>query len=209
MLKELLGDRPLVLDREFSYLELLENLVTEEVNFVIRLNTKASFYDQTGQPVMLSVSKGETRILNKVFYKGQIFVNLVGIWRKGLSEPMWVMTNLDAQDALSIYLQRMKIEEAFRDMKSLFGLEKLMNKHRDQMEKMIALLLIAYSISLWLGETLRAAIYPENSRKHHLYSGLFVFLKIKLCISPPQHSHLYLQALTTFRSFITDVRSNV
>lgn len=35
--KELLGQRPLVLDREFSYLELLENLVLEEINFVIRL----------------------------------------------------------------------------------------------------------------------------------------------------------------------------
>jgi hypothetical protein len=35
--KELLGDKPQVLDREFSYLELLENLVTEGVNFVIRL----------------------------------------------------------------------------------------------------------------------------------------------------------------------------
>ena len=34
-MKELLGEKPLVLDREFSYLELLEDLVTEQVNFVI------------------------------------------------------------------------------------------------------------------------------------------------------------------------------
>lgn len=67
------------------------------MNFVIRLNTKASFFDEAGQPVALSVSKGETRVLNKVFYKGKVFVNLVGIWHKGFSEPMWVMTNLDAQ----------------------------------------------------------------------------------------------------------------
>jgi hypothetical protein len=37
-LKDLLGERPLVLDREFSYLELLLNLAAEQVNFVIRLN---------------------------------------------------------------------------------------------------------------------------------------------------------------------------
>jgi hypothetical protein len=86
--------------------------------------------------------------VNKVFYRGKVFVNLVGIWYKGFSEPMWVMTNLDAQQALAIYLQRMKIEEAFRDVKWFFGLEKLMNKSRLQMEKMLALLLIAYTISV-------------------------------------------------------------
>jgi hypothetical protein len=36
-LKDLVGDKPLVLDREFSYLELLEALVVEQVHFVIRL----------------------------------------------------------------------------------------------------------------------------------------------------------------------------
>lgn len=208
-LKDLLGDKALVLDREFSYLELLQNLETEKMNFIIRLNTRASFFDQEGQRVTLSVAKGETRIPNKVFYKGEVFVNLVGIWRKGFSEPMWVMTNLDAQKALTLYFQRMKIEESFRDMKRFFGLEKLMNKHRNQMEKMLALLLIAYTISLWLGETLRISIFPENSRKHHLYSGIFIFLKLKLCLSPPQFSALSFQSCASFRSFVTDVRSLV
>jgi len=36
--KELLGERPLVLDREFSYAELMEVLYIEQVQFVIRLN---------------------------------------------------------------------------------------------------------------------------------------------------------------------------
>lgn len=38
LLKALLGDKPLVLDREFSYLERLEYLVQVSVNFVIRLH---------------------------------------------------------------------------------------------------------------------------------------------------------------------------
>jgi len=208
-LKDLLGDKPLVLDREFSYLELLENLVTENVNFVIRLNTKVTFFDQEGKPVVLSVSKGETRILNKVFYKGKVFVNLVGIWYKGFSEPMWVMTNLDAQQALTIYLQRMKIEESFRDMKRFFGLTKLMNKHRAQMEKMLALLLIAYTISLWLGEALRSLAFSKDSRKYSLYSGVFVFLKIKLSLSPSQYSDFVQNSFPSFRSFVTNVRTIV
>jgi len=37
-IKELLGERPLVLDREFSYEGLLEALVVEGIHFVIRLN---------------------------------------------------------------------------------------------------------------------------------------------------------------------------
>jgi hypothetical protein len=37
-IKELLGERPLFLDREFSYEGLLEALVVEGIHFVIRLN---------------------------------------------------------------------------------------------------------------------------------------------------------------------------
>ena len=58
------------------------------------------------------------------------------------------MTNLEAEQGLTIYLQRMKIEVSFRDMKNLLGMKKLMNKRRDHMEKMVALLLIAYAIGL-------------------------------------------------------------
>src|SRR5512136_2447646 len=83
--KELLGSRPLVLDREFSYLELLENLVTEGLNFVIRLKTGPKFCDRAGNPVELSVPTGKTRIINQVFYKGKVQVNVIGVWKKGFS----------------------------------------------------------------------------------------------------------------------------
>jgi len=183
--KELLGERPLVLDREFSYLELLENLVTEGVNFVIRLKVGPKFYDGAGKPVALSIQQGETRILNKLFYKGKVFVNVIGVWQKGFSEPIWVMTNLKAEDGLAIYEARMKIEETFRDLKSLLNLHKLMNKRRTLMQKMVALLLIAYAIVLIVGETLRAQLFPPGSRKHKLFSGPFIFLKLKPDLSPP------------------------
>ena len=129
-IKELLGEKPLVLDRELSYLELMENLIFEEINFVICLKEGPKFTDQQGKLVAMGVRKGETRILNKVFYMGKDFVNLIGIWKKGFSKPLWVMTNLEPKQGLAIYLQRMKIEESFRDMKNLLGLEKLMNKRR-------------------------------------------------------------------------------
>jgi len=203
--KELLGERPLVLDREFSYLELLENLVTEGVNFVIRLKVGPNFCDQEGKPVILSIQKGETRILNKIFYKGKVFVNVIGIWQKGFSEPMWIMTNLDAKEGLDIYNQRMKIEETFRDLKSLLNLHKLMNKRRTLMRKMVALILMAYAIVLILGETLRTHLFPDNSRKRSLYSGPFVFLKLKPDLSPPILS----QACSLFTHLVCPVRIHV
>ena len=199
-IKELIGDKPLVLDREFSYLELMEVLVIEGINFVIRLKEGPKFTDQQGKLVALSICKGETRIINKIFYMGKVFVNVIGIWREGFSRPLWVMTNLGAKQALDIYLQRMKIDESFRDMKSLLGLEKLMNKRRDHMEKMVALLLIAYAIGLWFGETLRATLFPEDSRKHKLYSGLFVLLKLKLTLSRQDFLPISSRALSSFSS---------
>jgi hypothetical protein len=208
-IKELLGDKPLVLDREFSYLELMENMTKEAVNFVIHLKEGPNFCDGEGKPVTLSIAKGETRILNKVFYKGKVFVNVIGVWRGGFSKPLWVMTNLKAEDGLAIYLQRMKIEECFRDMKNLLGLEKLMNKRRSYMEKMVALLVIAYVIGLWLGETLRETLFPGDNRKHNLYSGLFVLLKLKLMISLQDYTRISLQALVAFSLLTLGVRTNV
>jgi hypothetical protein len=201
--KELLGNRPLVLDREFSYLELLENLVTEGVNFVIRLKEGPNFCDGEGKPVTLSISKGETRLLNKVFYKGKVFVNVIGFWREGFSKPLWVMTNLKVEDGLAIYFQRMKIEEAFRDLKSLLDFHKLMNKRRTLMEKMVALVLIAYAIALILGEALRLQMFSKENRKHRLYSGVFIFLKLKTDLSPPILS----QAHSTFSLAVWPVRT--
>jgi hypothetical protein len=207
--KELLGERPLVLDREFSYLELMQALITENLNFVIRLKVGPNFFDQEGKPVALSVPKGEKRVLNKVFYMGKVFVNVIGWWQAGLSEPMWVMTNLPAEQGLAIYLQRMKIEEAFRDMKSLLGLEKMMPKKRELMEKMVALMMIAYAVTLILGEAFRDHLFPETSRKHKTFSGPFILLKLKLSLPMSEFRAICLQALKTFRLIVTPVRTNV
>jgi hypothetical protein len=53
----------------------------------------------------------------------------------------------------------MKIDECFKDLRSLLGLHKIMNKSQHNMEKMVALLLIAYAIELLVGESLRDEMY--------------------------------------------------
>jgi hypothetical protein len=115
------------------------------------------------------------------------------------------VTNLNAEEGLAIYLHRMKIEEVFRDLKSLLNFHKLMNKRRTLMEKMVALLLIAYATALILGETMRAFFFPLGSSKNKLYSGLFIFIKLKLDLSPP----LLSQARSAFSQFISPVRTYV
>jgi hypothetical protein len=208
-LKEFLGEIPLVLDREFSYLELMQALVTERLNFVIRLKVGPNFYDQAGQPVLLSVQKGEKRLIPKVYYMGKVFVNVVGWWKEGLSEPMWIMTNLPAEQGLEIYLQRMKIEEAFRDLKSLLGLDKMMHKKRSLMEKMVALMMIAYAIILILGEALRDHLFPETSRKRKAFSGPFILIKAKLNLPRSEFQAVFVKALDTFQSLVSPVRTYV
>jgi Transposase DDE domain len=205
-IKALLGERPLVLDREFSYLELLQNLVLERIHFVIHLKIglpQVSLLNNQGQPVKLIAKPNQTVIYPQLWYKGLVQVNVIGLWREGFQSPLWVMTDLEAEKGLQIYLQRMKIEQSFRDCKNLLGLEQAMNKQQAQLEQMIALTLLAYIVGLFLGEALRDVTYgsvapaeltyqdlldtPQNkpiSSKWKHYSGLFVLLKQQLRIPP-------------------------
>lgn len=225
-LKDMLGERPLVLDREFSYLELLLNLMEELVNFVIRLNLRANppkFFDQDGKQVALTISPGETVVHNRVWYMGKACVNLIGTWKKGLSEPLWVMTNLDAKEGQRIYFARMKIEESFRDLKSLLGMTKLMNKQQTYMEKMLALLLLVFTIGLLVGEGIRDLLYGEmiaenepvadqelipgtpsrkKGKKWRRYSGLFILLKQKWSFSASDRHSILDDAFAAFIALV-------
>jgi hypothetical protein len=63
MLKALIGKRPLVLDREFSYLGLLLNLRAENIHFVIRLKLGSHppvFVDEEGQRADAGLRHGAT-----------------------------------------------------------------------------------------------------------------------------------------------------
>jgi len=225
-LKDMLGRRPLVLDREFSYLELMLNFFEEQINWVIRLNLRSNppkFYDDDGKEVALTISPGKTVVLRHVWYMGKVCMNVVGTWKIGLSEPMWVMTNLEAKRGLQIYFARMKIEETYRDLKSLLGLNKLMNKQQVYMEKMVALLLLTFTIGLLVGEELRDLLYGEpivdneqvedkeripgspslkKGKKWRRYSGLFILLKQKWTLSDNQKTAICEAALATFRNLV-------
>lgn len=199
--KQWLGDRPLVLDREFSYLELLLNLTAAKVGFVIRLHrgSHPPIFTRQGRRVELEIGVEDKVTYEQVWYKGQVPVNVIGYWKRGLSQPLWVMTNLPAQEGLAVYEQRMKIEESFRDMKSLLGLDRVMNKTQEKMEQAVALVLIAYAIGLLVGEELRDQTH-YTSREWLRYSGLFLLLKRVVHPSPAAFQRALSHALHRFRA---------
>jgi hypothetical protein len=202
-IKALLADKPLVLDREFSYQERLHCLCAAGLNFVVRRNLRSQppkLYTAEGREVVLAVGLGQKEVYHQLRYKGKVTVNVIGVWRYGMPEPMWVMSNLQPEEALRIYHARMKIDESFKDLKNLLGLDKLMNKSQEHMEQIAALTMIAYAVGLLVGETLRDELYgsppPTDSadpltvpamtpvqRKWKHHSGLFMLLKQKLLLT--------------------------
>jgi hypothetical protein len=197
-IQQLIGTRPIVFDREFSYRELLNSLVDEGVHFVIRLNMGANpprFYYDTEQkhPLRLLIAPiNKPQFYRQVYYMGTVCLNVVGIWRYGFKDPMWIMTNMEPESALALYDQRMKIEICFRDLKSLLHIDKVMNKSQLNLDKMLAMVMLAYAICVIVGEAIRdvqyAQVKPEDlsllnvpsvgkSSRWYLFSGPFLLLK--------------------------------
>jgi len=201
-LKGMIGDKPLVMDREFSYEGLFEYLVGKRVRFVIRLNTgnRAGIYHPDGEKVKLNISPGERVCLKGVFYRGKVEVNLAGEWGKGFREPLWIITTIEPEEALEIYKARMKIEQSFKDLKSLLHLDKIMNKNQETMEKMVAMMLIAYAIGILLGEAIRQRVY--QGKKFNCYSGLFVLLRQRVFLSRESLNQINNQVYSLFTEIV-------
>lgn len=225
-LKDILGERPLVMDREFSYLELWRFLEAVGVHFVIRLQLGAhppKFFDEEGHEVKLTIARGERVVYRNLWYKGQVRIQVIGIWPEDLAEPLWVMTDLEPEQGLAYYRQRMKIDESYRDLKSLLGMERVMNQSQERMEKVLALVFLAFAVALLVGERLRDALFggPEatpkrastKSRKKKIqakgpagkwqrYSGVFVLLKGYWPISAKMRQRAIKQALSAFAALV-------
>ena len=204
--QKLIDDKPLVMDKEFSYEGLLEDLTAEDLRFVIRLNVESGVHlvDEFGERVSLSISPGEQRFFKRVKYKGKVQENLSGYWQPGLKEPMWVISNLEPEEALSVYKLRMKVEESFRDLKDLLSLPKMMNKKRELMEKMVAMVLIAYSLGFLVGEQIRDRIYG-GGKKWAQYSGLFILLKQRVLLAKKEVRRLLRQVCSRLKEIIRGI----
>lgn len=166
-IKELVRDVPLIFDREFSAQGWLETMNEANLNYVIRLNTKSQvkLKDAQGEEIPLAflLSKGEKVSIKGAYYRGEVEVNVAGEWLEGHKEPLWVMGDLSPEELLRTYGERMKIEQTFKDAKSLLNVEKVMNKDRHQLEMSLALVLLAYGLGLTIGEEARDEAYGKGS----------------------------------------------
>jgi hypothetical protein len=197
-IKQLIGSRPIVFDREFSYCELLKSLVASEIQFVIRLKMGANpprfYYDEEKKKrlQLLIAPINKVRIYRQVYYMGEVCLNVIGIWRYGFNEPMWIITNMEPEEALALYEKRMKIEICFRDLKSLLHIDKVMNKSQVYLNKMLAMVMLAYAVCVLVGEAIRdvqyAQVSPDDldllkipemdkSSRWHLFSGPFLLIQ--------------------------------
>ena len=222
-IQQLIGSRPIVFDREFSYRELLNSLVDENVHFVIRLNMGANpplfYYDaERKQRLQLLVAPiNKPQIYRQVYYMGDVCLNVVGIWRYGFKEPMWIITNMEPEAGLALYDQRMKIEICFRDLKSLLHIDKVMNKSQVYLDKMLAMVMLAYAISLFVGEAIRdvqfAQVVPnelnllavpnvDKRSRWFLYSGPFLLLKQRYRLHPSVLRQIVKVALLIFSHLV-------
>lgn len=159
----------------------------------------------------------KTRIYRQVYYMGEVCLNVVGIWRYGFTEPIWIMTNMEPEAGLALYDQRMKIEICFRDLKSLLHIDKVMNKSQEYLNKMLALVMLAYAICLIVGEAIRDVQYaqvrpndlnlltvPEVDRRSRwfLFSGPFLLLKQRFRLERKVLRQIIQAALAIFTQLV-------
>jgi len=174
---EIIGDLPVIFDREFSYGGLLKDFEAEKTHFVIRLNqgNKVKLYDQNHNEVELSIGYGKRKIWKNLLYKNEIKVNVAACWMKGFNNPLFVITNLDnASEAIDLYLERMKIEQSFKDLKDKLGIHKCMSKKYINLKKMLVIAMLAYMLLCISGETIRDEYFPQ--KKKDKYSGVHIML---------------------------------
>lgn len=167
-IKELVGETPLVFDREFSAQRWLEALEEAGLEWVVRLNTGSGVKitdEFEGEEIPLVIEKGEERRMEGVYYRGLVKVNVSGIWPKDQREPLWVMGSLKPDELVEVYEERMKIEQTFKDSKSLLDMEKVMNKKRGHLEITLAVVLLAYGLGLMIGEAARDESYGGGERE--------------------------------------------
>lgn len=222
-IQQLIGERAIIFDREFSYQGLLRSLVDARIPFVIRLNLGANpphfYYDREQKhPLRLLVAPiNKPQIYRQVYYMGEVCLDVIGIWRYGFKQPMWIMTNLEPEMGLKLYYQRMKIEICFRDLKSLLHIDKVMNKSQDYLDKMLAMVMLAYAICLVVGEAIRDVQYaqvtpvelnlltiPQVGKRSswYLFSGPFLLLKQRFRLEQTALNQIVKAALAIFAHLI-------
>jgi hypothetical protein len=120
-----------IFDRGFADVKLMIKLKKWKVGFIIRVCRNVGV-EVEGYVGKLGEFPSRGYFENIVYHKDKrIRVNLYCAWDESYDDPMLLVSN-QACNLLLLYSQRMKIEQAFRDLKSLFGFRSLVLKDHCQ-----------------------------------------------------------------------------
>ena len=119
----------------------------------------------------------------------------------------------------------MKIEICFRDLKSLLHIDKVMNKSQQYLDKMLAMVMLAYAVCILVGEGIRDVQYAqvdpddlnllstpvtEKSSRWYLFSGPFLLLKQRYRLAKDILRRIIAAALRIFTNLVfANVRTPV
>ena len=125
---EIIGDLPVIFDREFSYGGLLKDFEAEKARFVIRFNQgKRRCLLATKPPPSGAIAPVDVASCHALSRAKPCEVPAS---RKGFKKPLFIITNIeDPSKAIDLYLERMKIEQSFKDLKDKLGIHKCMSKN--------------------------------------------------------------------------------
>jgi hypothetical protein len=172
-----------VFDRGFADVKLMIRLKTWKVGFIIRVcrNVGIQVEGYVGQ---LGQFQRRGYFENIVYHKDKrIRVNLYCAWYEGYDEPMLLVSN-QACNLLLLYSQRMKIEEAFRDLKSLFGFRSLVltDDSQSRLELLWLMCVMSMGLSFLLYEKSGYRWAKQNNDNHKRLSLITVIRrKLKEC----------------------------
>jgi hypothetical protein len=169
-LLKLHGLKPiLILDRGYADVKIISYLKQLRVHYVIRVPNNV-YIRLPGYEGILS-GLHQTGNWYSVFYQQQVqeLVNLISFWgkdRTGREELIYLVTDLDPEEARSLYQLRMRIEEAFRDLKSALGLKELRLKVNieERLGRLVFSAVLAVVITAYLYPLVQSQ-FPQVTKK--------------------------------------------
>ncbi len=131
-------------------------------------------------------------IYENALYRGKLRVHIVGYRPSITRETMWFAIS----DGVNVYYKRFYIEHGFKDLKGRFNLHRAMIRSTRILERLIALIFIAYILTLVAGSFIRESGFISK-RYTNRYSAVSVFFRLSHRV-PPDKLRVLLNGILSF-----------
>ncbi len=143
-------------------------------------------------------------IYENALYRGKLRVHIVGYRPSITRETMWfaISDGVDVHSAVDVYYKRFYIEHGFKDLKGRFNLHRAIIRSTRILERLIALIFIAYILSLVAGSFIRESGFISK-RYANKYSAVSVFFRLSHRVPPDKRQVLLDGILSFFQNLAT------